>query len=125
MIVEQDQEGTEAREIDPEDHLELQVVLIDSQKRYKRVQAREPSPEEEDKEELVVLYAYAISCPWTVMVEAEHTGIAFRAVVGPRGSVLLALVAVGVLDVLPHKPVKALLYQTDIYHLFCLFLSRS
>ena len=36
------------------------------------------------------------------MVKAEDTGIAFRAVVGPRGSILLALVAVRVLDVLPH-----------------------
>ena len=87
------------------------------------MQASEPCPEEEGEKVLVVLDAYAVSCPWTVMVKAEDTCIAFRAVVGPRGSILLALVAVGILDVLPHEPVKALLYRSDIDCLCCLYLS--
>ena len=62
----------------------------------------------------MVLDAYAVSCPWAVVIKAQHTGIAFRAVVSPGRPILLALAAISVLDVLPHEPVKALLNGRDI-----------
>ena len=62
----------------------------------------------------MILDTYAVSCPWAVVVKAQHTSIAFRAVVGPGRPIVLALAAISVLDVLPHEPVKALLNGRDI-----------
>jgi hypothetical protein len=73
----------------------------------------------------VILDTYAVSCPWAVVIKAEHTGIAFRAVVSPRRPILLALAAMSVLDVLPNEPVKAPIYGRDIDSLWFLFVSRS
>lgn len=53
-------------------------------------------------EELVVADANTVADPWTVMVHAHHTSVAYGAVMGARWPYVVALVAVAPPDESEH-----------------------